>query len=43
MKPGCATRVHRARLIMRDKLADYFYEWKNNLHPFAWIYLQIDK
>jgi RNA polymerase sigma-70 factor, ECF subfamily len=25
-----ATRVHRARLILRDKLSDYFYEWKNN-------------
>jgi RNA polymerase sigma-70 factor, ECF subfamily len=23
-----ATRVHRARLILRDKLSDYFYEWK---------------
>ena len=23
-----ATRVHRARLILRDKLSDYFYEWE---------------
>jgi RNA polymerase sigma-70 factor, ECF subfamily len=23
-----ATRVHRARLILRDKLSDYFYGWK---------------
>jgi RNA polymerase sigma-70 factor, ECF subfamily len=31
-----ATRVHRARLILRDKLSDYFYEWRkivcNRLH-----------
>jgi RNA polymerase sigma-70 factor (ECF subfamily) len=23
-----ATRVHRVRLILRDKLSDYFYEWR---------------
>jgi RNA polymerase sigma-70 factor (ECF subfamily) len=23
-----ATRVHRARLFLRDKLSDYFYEWR---------------
>jgi RNA polymerase sigma-70 factor, ECF subfamily len=23
-----ATRVHRARLVLRDKLSDYFYEWE---------------
>ena len=23
-----ATRVHRARLILRDNLSDYYYEWK---------------
>ena len=22
------SRIHRARLFLRDKLSDYFYEWK---------------
>ncbi|HSE84570.1 MAG TPA: sigma-70 family RNA polymerase sigma factor [Thermodesulfobacteriota bacterium] len=26
--PAVKSRLHRARLFLRDKLSDYFYEWK---------------
>ena len=28
--PAVKSRVHRARLFLRDKLSDYFYEWRKN-------------
>jgi RNA polymerase sigma-70 factor, ECF subfamily len=30
-----ATRVHRARLILRNQLSNYFYEWKKQLESFC--------
>jgi RNA polymerase sigma-70 factor (ECF subfamily) len=26
--PAIKSRVHRARLFLRDRLSDYFYEWR---------------
>jgi RNA polymerase sigma-70 factor (ECF subfamily) len=26
--PAAKSRIHRARLYIRDKVSDYFYEWK---------------
>ncbi len=28
--PAVKSRVHRARLFLRDRLSDYFYEWRKN-------------
>jgi hypothetical protein len=26
--PAVKSRLHRARLFLRDRLSDYFYEWR---------------
>ena len=26
--PNVKSRIHRARLFLRDRLLDYFYEWR---------------
>jgi len=28
--PAVKSRIHRARLFLRDRLSDYFYEWRKN-------------